>query len=179
MDLLDDDVECIDQIFDREDLEALKETLVNPERRKQLQDFLSKGKTSKLFEVKKDAFARTIIENMEPHIWKINSKKDLVEENLLHFFINQKFFVSIGALLSIDDPHVNELIFERNKAGNTPLMYSLTQMSEKLADTDKKMEEVRRKIWSVTKRPDNIEKITEASQFLNHRKMPLRTKWRK
>ena len=100
MDLLDDEVECIDQIFDQEDLEALKETLVNPERKNQLQDFLSKGKTSKLFEVKKDAFAKTIIENMEPHIWKINSKKDLVEENLLHFFINQKFFESIEGLFS-------------------------------------------------------------------------------
>ena len=173
MDLLDDNVECIDQIFDREDPEALKETLSNPEGRKQLQDFLSKGKTSKLFEVKADAFAKTIIESMDPHIWKINSKKDLVEENLLHFLINQKFFASIRALLSIDDPHVNELIFERNKAGNTPLMYSLTQMSEKLADTDKKMEGVRHKIWSITKRPENFERITEASEFLNHRKMSL------
>ena len=53
------------------------------------------------------------------------------------------------------------------------MMYSLTQMCEKLADTDKKMEEVRRKIWSITKRPENFERITAASQFLNHRKMSL------
>ena len=153
----------IDQIFERESCDDLQRILANEEEKEQLEKFLSTTETSKLFEIKDDAFAKMIIENIEPRIWKIKSKNAGREENLLHFFINQKFYASIAALLAANDPHVNELVFEQNKAGNTPLMSSLTQKDEKL-------EEVKRQSWTVMKRDRNSERITPASKVLNQRK---------
>ena len=169
--------ENVEKIFGEESCDDLQRILADEEEKEKLEGFLSKSTTSKLFEVKKDAFAKTIIENIGPQIWKINSKNDAREENLLHFFINQKFYASINSLMATKDPHINELAFEENKAGNTPLMSSLTQTGQTRTQTDtdkdRQMEEVKRQIWKVMKRPENFERIAPASRSLNQRKNSL------
>ena len=161
------DPDPINQIFEAENSVALLEALGDPQEKEKVEEFLTQRITSKLFELKTDAFVKTVIQNLEPHIWKITSRNDGREENLLHFFINQKFFESIHGLFSTNDPHVAEIIFEQNKAGNTPIMSIFKQKDED------KMEKVKRQIWTIMKKPGNYERIAEASKVLGQRKMSI------
>ena len=100
---------------------------------------LSSDASSKLFKLKNDTFAATIIDQVDPEVWKIKSKIEAKGENLLHFCINEGFRLSASALLTTDHPHSSELVFERNKNQACPLMSSLKQ----------NMGGVNQKIWEV------------------------------
>ena len=112
---------------------------------------MSSDANSALFKLKNDTFVATIIDHIDPEVWKINSKIEGRGENLLHYCINQGYRSSAVALLTKDHPHVTDLVFEKNAAGNTPLMSSLKQ----------KMESVSHKIWEVmlTRGQTKIEEI--------------------
>ena len=102
--------------------------MANPEERAKLKDILSKSSPSKLFEIRDDQFAAEIIQRIEPEVWKIKSKNETRGNNLLHYFINEGFYRSFKYLFdTASSSDLTELVFERNKAGNTPLMSSLTQ----------------------------------------------------
>ena len=97
------------------------------------------SETQNLFDFKNDKFTASIINQVNPDVWKINSKNGEREENLLHFFINERFLLSTQGLLTVNHPHLAQLVFEANKAGSTPFMSSLKQ----------EMEEVSCKIWRI------------------------------
>ena len=124
---------------------------------------MSSEATSKLFKLKDDRFIEAIVTQLDPEIWKIKSKNEERGENLLHHFINEGHRLSAIALLTTDHPHVTDLVFEKNKAGNTPLMSSLKQ----------RRENVSHKIWEVMlsrgqeKIQEKIEEIgSQLSQIL-------------
>ena len=118
---------------------------------------MSSDASSTLFKLKNDTFVATIIDQLDPEIWNIKSKIEGREENLLHFCINKGYHFSAIALLTTDHPHLTNLVFEKNKAGNTPLMSSLKQ----------KMEAVSHKIWDVMLSRGQ-EKIEEIGSQLSH-----------
>ena len=131
--------ERITKAFSDESLEDLQNILDNPRERPYLEKVLSDAQKSYLFYLTKDKFIATIIKQVSPDFWKIDSKNGGRKENLLHFFINERFLLSIEALLGLKHPHVAQIISEVNLAGSTPFMSSLKQ----------KMEEVSLKIWEI------------------------------
>ena len=120
---------------------------------------MSSEATSTLFKLKDDRFIEAIVTQMDPEVWKIKSKIEERGENLLHHFINEGHRLSAIALLTTDHPHVTDLVFEKNRAGNTPLMSSLKQRREKVSH----------KIWEVmlSRGQEKIEEIgSQLSQIL-------------
>ena len=102
-------------ILEKEDYKGLKDVLNDPEEKDRLNVMLSSDASSKLFKLKNDTFAATIIDQVDPEVWKIESKIEAKGENLLHFCINQGFRFSAIALLTTNHPHASELVFEWNK----------------------------------------------------------------
>ena len=98
--------------------------------RLKFETYLLNGDTSKLFEVKDDFLAVRIMNMFDPKIWKIDSKNRKREENLLHFFITNNFKASLAFLLCHKSPHVQEMILEKNSAGKTPLIVSMTSLRQ-------------------------------------------------
>ena len=96
--------------------------------RLKFEEYLLSGDTSKLFIVKDDFLAVRIMNMFDPKIWKIDSKNGNLEENLLHFFITNNFKASLAFLLCHKSPHVQDMILEKNSAGKTPLMVSMTSL---------------------------------------------------
>ena len=96
--------------------------------RLKFEEYLLSGDTSKLFIVKDDFLAVRIMNMFHPKIWKIDSKNGNLEENLLHFFITNNFKASLAFLLCHKSPHVQDMILEKNSAGKTPLMVSMTSL---------------------------------------------------
>ena len=78
------------------------------------------------FIVKDDFLAVRIMNMFDPKIWKIDSKNGKREENLLHFLITNNFKASLAFLLCHKSGHVQDLVLEKNSAGKTPLMVSMT-----------------------------------------------------
>ena len=117
---------------------GLPKILVDPKEKERLESMLSTDPTSTLFKIKDDTFAATIIDQLDPETWKIKSKIEEKGNNLLHHFINLGNRFSALALLTTDHPHVTDLVFEKNHAGDTPLMSSLKKgmvgVSEKIWD---------------------------------------------
>ena len=109
-----------------------------PGTKESFKNLLMHGSTSKLFKIKKDETACNIMTMFEPELWKIESKLEGREENLLHHFIKQKLECAIDILLACDHPHLGQLFVEKAANGNTPLMSSINQ----------DMEKVNEKIWS-------------------------------
>ena len=133
-----------------------------PEERAKLKDILSDSSPSKLFEIRDDKFAAEIIQKIEPEVWKVKSKNETRGNNLLHYFINEGFYLSFKYLLDRSSPSdLIELVFDQNKAGNTPLMSSLTQ----------NMHAVSHKLWQVMQK--DVERLTDTSSSLNQRKMTV------
>ena len=118
---------------------------------------LSSDASSTLFKLKNDTFVATIIDQLDPEVWKIKSKIEGREENVLHFCINEGHLFSAIALLTKDHPHLTNLVFEKNKAGNTALMTSLKQ----------EMTAVSQKIWDVMLSRGQ-ERIEEIGSQLSH-----------
>lgn len=98
--------------------------------RLKFEEYLQSGDTSKLFEVKDDFLAVRIMNMFDPNIWKIDSKNEKRKETLLHFFITNNFKASLAFLLCHKSPHVHDMILEKNSAGKTPLMVSMTSLSQ-------------------------------------------------
>ena len=147
----------VKSILQTEDYQGLKKVLSDPEEKEKLKTVLSSDASSTLFKLKNDTFVATIIDHMDPEVWKINSKIEGRGENLLHYCINNGYRFSAVALLTTDHPHVTDLVFEKNAAGNTPLMSSLKQ----------KMEAVSHMIWVVMLTRGQA-KIDEIGSQLSH-----------
>ena len=117
---------------------SLAKILVDPKERERLETILSTDATSTLFKIKGDTFSATIIDQFDPETWKIKSKIEEKGNNLLHHCINTGNRFSAIALLTTDHNHVTDLVFEKNLAGDTPLMSSLKEgmvgVSEKIWD---------------------------------------------
>ena len=64
---------------------------------------------SRIFDVKDDIEAITLMKEQKPEFWKIDSTKPGMKENLLHFFLNEKFLKSLDFLLTYNHPHVGEI----------------------------------------------------------------------
>ena len=133
----------------------------------QLENLLSPSQSSKLFEVRDDKFAAEIIQNIDPKVWKINSREETTGNNLLHFFINEAFYASLEYLLDSksNQEDLRKLVFQENKAGNTPLMSSLTLNSHE------KMNEISQKLLQIMK--TDPERLPESTCTPNKRKMTV------
>ena len=146
----------VNRILRTEDYQGLKKVLADPKEKERLKTAVSSGATSKLFGLKNDTFVDSIIDQVDPETWKIKSKIEGRGDNLLHHFVNEGHRLSAIVLLTRDHPHVADLVFEKNAAGNTPLMSSLKQ----------RMEPVSHKIWEVILLRGQA-KIEEISSQLN------------
>ena len=141
---------------------GLRKTLADPEERAKLEDILSESSPSKLFKIRDDKFAAEIIQKIDPEVWKIKSKNETRGDNLLHYFINEGFYLSFKYLLdTASSSDLTELVFEQNKAGNTPLMSSLTQ----------NMHAISHKLWQIMQK--DVERFADTSSSLNQRKMTV------
>ena len=147
----------VNRILRTEDYQGLKKVLADPKEKERFRAAVSSSETSTLFGLKNDTFVASIIDRMDPETWKIKSKIEGRGDNLLHHFINEGYCLSAIALLTKDHPHVTDLVFERNAAGNTPLMSSLKQ----------RMEPVSHKIWEVMLLRGQA-KIEDIVSQLNH-----------
>ena len=150
----------VNRILRTEDYQGLKKVLADPKEKERFRAAVSSSETSTLFGLKNDTFVASIIDRMDPETWKIKSKIEGRGDNLLHHFINEGYCLSAIALLTKDHPHVTDLVFERNAAGNTPLMSSLKQ----------KMEAVSHMIWVVmlTRGQTKIEEIGSQLSHILH-----------
>ena len=150
-------------VIETESFCGLKKILRNQKEKMKLEDLLSNSQTSKLFSVQDDMFAAEIIQHIDPKVWKINSRDETTGNNLLHFFINKGFYSSLEYLLDSksNQEDLRELVFQENKAGNTPLMSSLTQ----------KMDEISKKLLQIMK--TDPERLPESTYTPNKRKMTV------
>ena len=110
--------------------------------RMKFEEYLQSGDTSKLFKVKDDFLAVRIMNMFHPEIWKIESKNGKRGETLLHFFITNNFKASLAFLLFLKSPQVPEMILEKNSAGKTPLMVSMTSLGLHSANFSSKIWEL-------------------------------------
>ena len=92
--------------------------------------FLIRSKTSKLFEVQDDFVAVKIMTIFEPHVWKIDSSSEILQETLLHYFITRGFKASLVHLLCHNNPHMKKMVFERDLAQRSPLRIALVSFKE-------------------------------------------------
>ena len=133
----------VERILRTENSPGLIKILVDPKEKERLATLLSSDAISPLFKFKNDTFAATIIDQIEPESWKIKSKIEgdpfgRDGNNVLHHSINAGHRFATIALLTTNHPHVPDLVFETNHAGDTPLMKSLKKgmvgVSEKIWD---------------------------------------------
>ena len=94
-------------------------------KRSMFQLFLTRSKTSKLFEVEDDLVAAKIMAIFEPHVWKIDSSSEILQGTLIHYFITRGFKTSLVHLLCHNYPHMKEMVFGRDRAQRSPLRIAL------------------------------------------------------
>ena len=150
------------------------------EKRAKFEVFLRSAETSKLFEAAEDETAQMIMKTFTAALWKISSRNSL-NQNLLQFFITSHFKASLVYLLRHPNPHVKEMVFERDMAGRAPLMVGIKSLAVKVKDNRVKAKDNPAKakdnpvilaIWDVMKSTSD-EKIKE--HFKNYDKDILLT----
>ena len=99
-------------------------------KRSMFQLFLTRSKTSKLFEVQDDLVAAKIMAIFEPHVWKIDSSSEILQGTLIHYFITRGFKTSLVHLLCHNYPHMKEMVFERDLVRRSPLRIALVSFKE-------------------------------------------------